>query len=193
MRLTVVTPAAAEPFTKSTWQPHLRLDPDESGDHVDDGIIGSVYLPAARDYLERHTGRRLVSQGLKATMRAWPGPIIELPVLPVTAIGSVKYYDSSNQLQTLSTSAYALDADDWAATIELNAGYSWPSVYDRPDAVQIEFTAGYSTMPPALSHAVLLLLGHAYENREASIQAAVEEMPFGVQAAVATFGTRFAV
>lgn len=193
MRLTVVTPAATEPFTKSTWQPHLRLDPDEFGNHVDDVIIGSVYLPAARDYLERHTGRRLVSQSLKATMRTWPGPAIELPVLPVTAVDSVSYYDSNNQLQILSSSTYALDADDWTATIELNTGYSWPSIYDRADAVQIEFTAGYVAMPPALSHAVLLLLGHAYENREASIQAALEEMPFGVQAAVTTFGMRYAV
>lgn len=195
MRLTVVTGPANEPYTKAVWQPHLRLDPDGSGDHPDDTIIGTVYLPAARDYLERHTGRRLVSQTLKATISDWPAldEAIDLPVLPVTAVSSVQYYDSTNSLQTFASSNYHLDADDWTARIVLAEGSSWPSVYDRPDAVQITFVAGYSTVPPALGHAVLLMLGHAYENREASLDIGLSETPFGVQSAVATFATRYAV
>jgi hypothetical protein len=56
---------------------------------------------------------------------------------------------------------------------------TWPSVYPRPDAVQITYTAGYSStsspfnaasgVPAAVKSAILLTIGDLYENREGQI------------------------
>lgn len=191
MRLSTVTPAASEPISISLARSHLRLETD-GGVHPDDDLITSVYIPAARDYIERHTGRRMITQTLLATMPGFPASI-DLPVVPVASVSSIAYYDSDNSSQTLSASAYALDADEWGARIVLNDGFSWPSVYSRPDAVRVTFVAGASTVAPGLLHAMLILLGHAYENREAVVDAALEEMPYAVQSAIGTYALRLAV
>jgi uncharacterized phiE125 gp8 family phage protein len=51
----------------------------------------------------------------------------------------------------------------------------------RDDAVTITFVAGYPQTPAALKAAALLLIGHLYENREASLPGTTAApIPFGV-------------
>jgi hypothetical protein len=47
----------------------------------------------------------------------------------------------------------------------------WPlDLSYRPDAVKIRFKAGYSEVPKSIKQAMLLLIGHFYEHREATGQ-----------------------
>jgi uncharacterized phage protein (predicted DNA packaging) len=50
------------------------------------------------------------------------------------------------------------------------------------DYVQSAGVAFASPLQPAVRHAVLLIVGHHYNNREAVTDASVREMPFGVNA-----------
>lgn len=61
---------------------------------------------------------------------------------PVSAINSVKYYDSDNVQQTLSSSNYRATVIDNVMTIEFK---DTPAIYDRLDSIVVEFQAGYVT------------------------------------------------
>lgn len=60
-------------------------------------------------------------------------------------------------------------------------GQMWPSVLYVPDAVQIHFTAGYDgvmqVMPARIQMAMLQLIAHWYENREAVMAGSMKDMP----------------
>ena len=66
----------------------------------------------------------------------------------------------------------------------LKSDTDWPDIYDRPDAVEVNFTAGYAdaaSVPKILRHAVLLLISHLYENRAAVSNGQVTEIPYTVK------------
>lgn len=89
---------------------------------------------------------------------------LRLPMEPVVSISSVKYYDVNNVLQTVSASFYSLYTDELGPYCRMNpATFQWPSVYNRPDAVQVTFVAGDATVNPAIKQAALLLVQHWYQ------------------------------
>lgn len=123
----------------------------------DDFLAGCI--TEARDYCEMHTGRTLA----EATFRLVSSSFADcMPLaVPLLSVQSVSYFDTDNTEQTLDPSFYYVA--DYG--IELQPGQSWPDVYERKDAVMIEFTAG--ACPPSARRAILLLVAHYYENREA--------------------------
>jgi hypothetical protein len=72
------------------------------------------------------------------------------------------------------------------ARIRLADGQTWPSLQsDRINAIQITYVAGYASayqVPAGIRHAIKLLAGDLYENREGQLQlggglSRVEENP----------------
>jgi len=61
---------------------------------------------------------------------------------------------------------------------------SWPATYDKINAVEIIYSAGYgaagSNVPKPLKQAMYLILGHLYENRE-QVGDIQHEIPFGAE------------
>jgi hypothetical protein len=95
----------------------------------------------------------------------------------------VQYYDSSNALTTLASTNYLVDTFTEPGAIELVEGAVWPSTYMRRNAVQIVYKAGWTDpelMPRGLQQALLLLIGHFYENREETVEKALVTIPQGV-------------
>ena len=69
--------------------------------------------------------------------------------------------------QTIDASNYTVDdksRDGWVVPV---AGFAWPPTLAAINVVTVRFRAGNATVPAPLKHAVLLLAGHLYENREA--------------------------
>src|SRR5210317_422477 len=157
----------AEPVTLAYAKNHLRVDISD-----DDTLIGNL-ITAAREYIERYCARSIVQHTYRADLANFYD-VMELPLGPVQSISSIKYYDTASPsvLQTLDSSVYSLLRD----CVYRNEGKSWESVADRPDAVQITYTTGYSDLaspedtvanvPQAVSVALLLVVGDYYENRE---------------------------
>lgn len=117
---------------------------------------------------------------------------------PLLSIDSVQYYDGNEALQTLASSNYyplgihapvdgALNPEPNPGALALKSTASWPDVFDRPDAVQISFTAGYGTLPQHvpqnLRQAVFFMVKHLYDNRDAFVigSGSVLELPFGIK------------
>ena len=155
-----------EPVSLADAKEHLGVFHPAS-----DGRITALIM-AARQFVEEWTGRQLITATWKLTLDTFPAGIIRLPKPPLITVSSVKYYDQDGVLQTLATSVYQADSSDEPARFGLQSGEAWPSIEDgRYGAVEITYTAGYgaaaSSVPPAIVHAVKLLIGHWNENREA--------------------------
>lgn len=170
MPLVLVTPPASEPVSLKEAKEHLRVD------HASDEALIASLIAAARDAVEAHTGRALVTQTWRLDLSAFPACDggIEIPKPPTASITSIAYTDTAGASQTLAGSEYTLVADvgprAGVARVVPAYGKAWPSTQDVPNAVRITFVAGYgaaSAVPQSIRAALLLLLGDLYGNREA--------------------------
>jgi hypothetical protein len=133
---------------------------------LDDEIASLVR--AARDYCERYTQRTLRKTVTRTlTLRYWwsqrdydnctfppstayySSTYQKLPWPPLITVSGITYFDTDNASQTLGTSNYTVETGaDGAARIIWTSTATIPAVYDRPDAITITFTTGYSTIEP---------------------------------------------
>jgi len=160
--------------------PHA--DDDDYLDSTSQATPGLIQV--ATQFLERRWSIALLEQTWTLTLPSWTKHRhyrsatktynrIAIPVVPLMSVTSVKYYDVDNAQQTLATANYDVDTTSRPGTISLAYGYVWPTIYDRPDAVEIIYKAGFSTVAamnadmPGVTHAIRLLIAHWYRNREA--------------------------
>lgn len=155
-----------EPVDLAEAKLHLRVDAT-----ADDMLIENL-IRAAREYVEDATGRALIDQTWQLDLDGWPSVgYIELPRPPLSSVSSVKYTDSAGVEHTFSAEHYGVDVGSEPGRVVLGYGKTWPSVTLWPiSPIKITYVAGYgamaSTVPACLRQAVLLLVGHWYENRE---------------------------
>lgn len=160
--LRTITPPAAEPVSLETVKEHLRIDLD-----AEDALL-ETYLAAAREDGEELSRRAFITQTLEMIVDTWPQDGI-LTVLrpPLQSVTSVKYYDSDNVQHTWTD--YIVDADSEPGRIIFN---TLPGDALRESgAIVVRFVAGYGDasedVPNRIRRAILMLVGHYYENREA--------------------------
>lgn len=182
--LSLVSGPASFPITKEEAKLHLRYENDE-----EDSLITTL-ISAVVDNAENFTRRRFISQTWKMFLddfpredekSLWPGTIL-LPYPPCISVTHVKYYDSSGALQTLSSSTdYLALTEDTPARIVPAPDQIWPTVvYDRPDAVEVQFVCGYTdanSVPAPIKQALLILLAHWFENRQETSPVMMHQMP----------------
>ncbi len=166
---------------------HCRVD------HADEDTLITALVAAATEHLDGHAG----ILGLALVTQKWRQDFgcfrdcLRLPLGPVQSIDSVKYYDAADVLQTVDPAVYALYADPLGPVVMLRSGKSWPGpIAWRPDAVQVTAVCGFGAagdVPAPLRAAILLLVGHLYANREATIAAALAKLPIGVDALIAPY------
>lgn len=168
MTISVVTPPAVTPIAcvgLSAIKAHLRV----ASELTDEDDLIAAYVAAAWEFAEALTWRQLLTATLRLTLPAWECPLL-LPKPPLVSVESVKYYDAENELQTWDAANYRVHTTAGVSEIHPVYGVSFPSLYPRGDAVQVEYVAGYgeaaADMPPSLLHAVKLLVGQYYEHRE---------------------------
>jgi uncharacterized phiE125 gp8 family phage protein len=99
-------------------------------------------------------------------------PVSEIlvPRPPLISVSSITYVDGNGTTQTLSAAAYKVDTDSEPGRITPAYGYCWPTTRAEINAIAITYVAGYATraaVPASIKQAMLLLIGHWYENREA--------------------------
>lgn len=160
----VVAPTE-EPVTLDDAKDHLRID----GAEEDALIMG--YITAARLYCEGVARRAFVTQTRELALECWPrGGYIRLPYPPLQSVTSITYTDSSGQNHTVPADDYAVDTYAQPGRVVLGYGKSWPTATLRPgSSLIVRFVAGYGgapVVPQTYKQAILLLVGHYYENRE---------------------------
>ena len=129
-----------------------------------------MLIAAAREYVEKYCNRSLITATWTAYLDSFETWGIEIFKLPISEITSVKYYDSDDTLTTLSADTnYVTDIISEPARLIPASGESWPSTYDRPNAVEIAFKAGYGAeqadVPKTLVSVMLMIITHLEANR----------------------------
>ena len=186
MPLRRIAPPVVSPITLAEAKAHCRVDTSD-----EDTLIQSL-VDAAVSHLDGYTGilgRCMVQQTWEMILDAFPADEINIPLGNLISVDNVQYANPDTGIMTLwSASNYEVDAvsvEGRIVPIE-----SWPSVKDTTNAVKVTFKAGFgsaaSDVPVALRHAVKLIVGHWYENRETSVVGVpVAELPLAVNALVA--------
>jgi uncharacterized phiE125 gp8 family phage protein len=188
----VVTPPNVEPVTLDQVRNHLNLSHD-----FDDDLL-SLYVETARSTLEAETGRALLTQVWDVTFDAFPpcqvshpDPVtwrilsgIRLPGGRCQSVDSISYIDENGAPQTLAAEDYQVDLSNLqgADIVPASDGEGWPAIKgDVINPVTVRATFGWQSapeVPGALRQAVLWMIAHQYEHREAVIAgSAVAEIP----------------
>lgn len=109
-------------------------------------------------------------------------PELRMPILPLVSVETIHYVDGGGVTRLLDSSAYQVDARN--GRIAPAVGSSWPQTgTGYLNAITIDFTAGYGTtrgaVPVKLRHALGMLIGHYWENRETTSIMTVKDVPLG--------------
>lgn len=174
-----------EPIEVADALNFLRADESEA-----ERIAGLIAV--AREVVEDFTGRALMAQTWKLTADVWPtgcgmkGRTLLLERTPLASVTSVKYYACGGSVQTtMDADMYIVQTGATPGRLVLAADESWPDLEDRPDAIEVTFTAGYASaavVPATLRHAISLLVSNFYDLRAPlNIGNIVNELPFNLK------------
>ena len=173
---------AVEPISLTEGKLHLRIDTT-----AEDSLITSL-IKTARQYCENYQRRAYITQTWELWLDRFPDiDIIDIPLPPLQSVSSIKYYDTANVEHTFAASEYFVDSKSQPGRVSLSYGKSWPADTLRPTTgVCITFVAGYgsvaSAVPVTACYAILLLVAHYYENREAAGASQIYPAPLSVDA-----------
>ena len=172
MALRVLTPSTSEPVTVADLRDHVR-------GVADDNALIEAMGKAAREYVETVTHRTMKPTKYRLSLDCFP-PAFELPRSPLlnstTHPVALSYLaDGGSTYTTVSSALYHIDAEAEPGGIYLKANQRWPDVtLETRNSVRVDFYAGSTGEPPeVMKHAVKLLVGHWYENRESVVVGAV--------------------
>jgi len=181
MALKLKTPPASEPVTLTEAKLHCRVEVN-----TDDTLITAL-ITAAREYCEGFQRRAYITQTWELWLDRWPRKgYIMIPRPPLISVDSIYYYDVDDV--DVEFTDYFWDTKNEPGWVILTYGSSWPTETLRPaNGLCITFKAGYgnaAAVPQKIKQAILLLVGHWYENREAvAITGAVpKDIPKSVDA-----------
>jgi|YNPBryulayer2012_1023412.scaffolds.fasta_scaffold00014_81 uncharacterized phiE125 gp8 family phage protein len=184
--LKLVEPPAVEPITIAELKLYLRIDHS-----VEDDLLGLI-IKTARQHVEMITNRALILQKWEWYLDDWWEGILNIPRPPLISVDQIKYRDENGT--ELPFTDYRYDAVD-VGRLWLADGASFPPVkLYQYGGVKISFTAGYGSsgvsVPEPIRHAIRLLAGHYYENREAVLVergANIMQLPMAVEALLSPY------
>jgi len=170
-------------ITVADLKSHLRVTHTQ-----EDTLIGAL-RSAAISWVEEHCNIKLGSYTARGYLTDWRPAYF--PIGPVTAISEVKYQttadkDYATDLTTLGTTLWYTDEVSQPARIAFR---DYPTTYDYAlTPVVVTFTAGYTTMPAPVVHAIRLLVAHMYENRQEEVTGTITtRLKFGLEALLNPF------
>lgn len=143
---------SAEPVTVADVKRHLNLlfDTDGSYSFGDDDTLIEGLITASRKYLEEYTGLSFGEKTIIAVLRNELGEI-EIPYGPIVEIVSVKNADGE---ELTADTDYKLQGRKYPKLVCPCASY-----------VEIEYTAGFATLPADLKQAVIVEAAWRYHHR----------------------------
>lgn len=186
--LELVTAPTSYPITLEEARSHLRVNTRDEDERIEDELI-----PEATAFCESKIlgERQFMLATYDLPLRAfWSGPLA-LPRPPLSSITSLKYYDQTGTLQTVSSALY-LVRTPWKqpGTIERapDANWTFTTQSDCRFPVVIRFIAGYASaavVPFQAKAAIKLALGWLHLNREPmkaeldSVESLLEQLGHG--------------
>lgn len=187
-RLTPSDLRAAWALTLIEAKAHLRIE----STYTEDDTYITQLIKIAQRLVEQECSIMLTAQEYKAIGDEWPSNnVIDLGVNGLSGI-SLKYYNTSDVQTTL---IEGTDYELSGANLEQQSLMvypigSWPSLYDKPDSIEIVFTTGLRssviTDEPVTyllgQQAMYLIIGRYYEMRQDVVTGTmVSEVPLAAK------------
>lgn len=164
------------PVSLADAKAHCRVVGSE-----DDALLSRL-IRAATEYLDGPRGvlgQCLLTQTWQLKLRCWPDAIV-LPVEPVQSV-VVEYLAPGGTWQTLT--GWTLVADWRRCPIVEPPDSGWPTLGDSElYRVRLTIVAGAPAVADDVVHAILLLVGHWYAEREAAGPDTRAEVPLAFRA-----------
>lgn len=165
-QLRLTTPPSAEPISVADLKAHLRIDDTDSDSYL------ATIAAAARSAVESFLQSTILETTWTWTLETFPAQLLlpKGPLLTTTGL-QIDYVDDLGASQTLSSSSYRVSLGP-IGRIEPGYGLTWPSTRAQMDAVTVTWKSGYpsiTNVPPEIIHAIRLMAGDLYENRENTV------------------------
>jgi len=171
-RLKRLTTPSVDVVSLAEARDHLRVSHS-----LDDSLIDRL-IDTARAVIEGPTGA-----GIPLLWSRWQLTLDHLPrcididLCPVASVDQITINGD-----VLDPTAYTADLDSTPARIDTSH-----TTGHKLGSVKVEFTAGYVTVPADLAHAILMLVAHYYEHREAASAIELKDVPFAVNAILSRY------
>ncbi len=192
MEYRILSQPVSEPLSLAEARAHLRLVAYGSPEsHPDDDYITQL-ISDAREWVERYLNRTLVTKTIEFYVNEFKSRY-DLPLLPIQSVDSITYLADDNTIKTVGASVYKFKAYESAAKLILASNQQMPTdLIDEEDAITITVTAGYTNgaspdtypLPHPIKAAMLLIIGHLYENRQEDVlgntRISFNSLPMGV-------------
>lgn len=158
MKYKIVTPPSSLPVSVADMKTHLR----ETSSSLD--ALIQDYIESAVQLFEQRANIAIMPQTWKLTLNSEEVvERIEIYKYPILGFSSITYFDGDNTSQSLTNSQ-----DDYISYIDGRPGSlifdSVPTVYDRDNAMTIQFLAGYETVPNDILLAIKMLVWRMYNH-----------------------------
>lgn len=165
MRVVTTVEPLVEPVSLAEAKLYSRVDLD-----IDDELI-EIFITAARKHVEQYCNIALISQTrtvfYDSSDLCFAAAVLDLPFSPVQSISNFRTFDSDNVELEFPGSEYFISG----SRLAINDGGYWPSDIRWVDAYSISAVVGYGDnpedVPAPLRQAILRLVAHSYQNREA--------------------------
>lgn len=164
MKYIIVAEPTTEPITIDEAKQFLRLLPD---DNSEDNFISGL-ITAAREYCENFTARALATQTIMLYLDSIPSEV-EVPMPPLQSVDKIEVIDADKAVHELiADTDYMIDNGEISSIIFTASAQEVAAHLYPINPVQITCTVGYDAdIPVGIKQAMLLLVAHWYENREA--------------------------
>lgn len=183
MGLQLLTAPTSQPVSLEVAKEHLRIAPDDTYLDVEVGRL----IRAATASAEKITQRAIAVQSWRLILDRFPKGAILIPKPPLKSVEAIAYTDASGADQVLDEGAYVVNPFGLIGQVTPSMGKCWPATAPQAMSLRVDFTAGYDSAPEDVVAAILLMVGHLDQNREAVTTGAVSVVPLGVDALLSPY------
>ncbi len=156
-------------ITQADVREHLMIS-DQSQDRY---IMSLIDAATAMIDGPHGIGIALMTQSYELALDELPAGSFKLPIYPIRSVASISWTDSAGQPHVETNLRIVRQTG--------SVYHSLQNIDAQPGSIIVSFTAGHDIIPADLRHALLMLVGHLYENREATATVKLEKVPLAVE------------
>lgn len=201
MTYTRIALSGAAPVSVAKAMRRLQIDVDGLDEEAVAAITEDVgdAIGTATEWLEDQTKLTLRPTTFSLTLDRWPCFPLMLEKAPVVDVESITYFDRDGVSRTFDPGVWTWMRTTTGARLYLVGAGTFPDIACRPDAITIQFDAGFETpgatggdddpaliLPKAIETALILVAGHFYTHRDAVVDGRTYEVALGAAALVDT-------
>jgi uncharacterized phiE125 gp8 family phage protein len=157
----LITPGTSLAISLDEFKRHIKWDLSDNSED----ILMTSFIQTATTQAEFFTRRALRAGTWKTFMDEFCSKV-KMEIAPIdleTLV--VKYYDTDNDIQTLSASEYFVHDNGLDDYTEIEFDGTMPTLYDKYNVIEINYKAGYANLPEQIREAIRMQAASYFNNR----------------------------